>query len=121
MGDWIFGCDICQEVCPHTQPTERSEPERAAIHPAYQPRHDGFDLLEVLNWDESARQQAFMKSAMKRAKLNMMKRNAIIAAGNLLRHNSQPELLVTIERIADDSTEDEMVRITAKQTIQRLR
>jgi len=80
MGDWIFGCDVCQEVCPHNQPTARKG--AAAGHPAYEARREGFDLLKVLEWDEEARRQAFAKSAMKRATLSMMQRNAKIAARN---------------------------------------
>jgi epoxyqueuosine reductase len=117
IGDWIFGCDICQEVCPHNQPTERTQ--RAAVHPAYEPRHDGFNLLDVLNWDESARQQAFANSAMKRAKLNMIKRNAIIAAGNAKAEEERDELRKRIGEIAADVNEDELVRTTARAVLAR--
>ncbi|MCL4220759.1 MAG: tRNA epoxyqueuosine(34) reductase QueG [Phycisphaerales bacterium] len=80
MGDWIFGCDVCQEVCPHN--SARDE-QRGRVHPTYAPRRVGFDLLEVLNWSEDDRRAAFKGSALKRAKLEMMKRNAAIAAGNV--------------------------------------
>lgn len=120
MGDWIFGCDVCQEVCPHNQPTLNSTAEMVAIHSAYQSRRSGFDLLEVLNWDEAARQQAFMKSSMKRAKLNMMKRNALIAAGNIVKQRSHPVLRNRIEELANDDCEDELVRTTARQVCARL-
>jgi epoxyqueuosine reductase len=119
IGDWIFGCDICQEVCPHNQPTTRTR--TAATHPAYAPRREGFDLLEVLNWDESARRQAFIKSSMKRAKLNMMKRNALIAAGNALRQHFDAVLAERIRELACDSNEDELVRAAAQQVLNRLR
>ena len=112
MGDWIFGCDVCQEVCPHNQPTERSR--AAATNPAYAARHDDFDLLEVLGWDAQARSAAFIGSAMKRAKLAMMKRNAIIAAGNAMKRAGEPALRRRIESIAADPQEDAMVRDTAR-------
>ncbi len=118
IGDWIFGCDICQEVCPHNQPTRRSRTE--PVHPAYAPRRDGFDLLEILGWDEQARRAAFLRSAMKRAKLSMMKRNAILAAGNVLSHGKAPHLRTRIEAIARDGAEDELVRSTASQVLHRL-
>lgn len=113
MGDWIFGCDICQQVCPHNQPTERSVPRMEQIHPGYQPRREGFDLLEILNWDEEARRAAFAKSSMKRARLDMMKRNALIAAGNSLGCCRNEMLIAAIQRIAQDANENDLVRETA--------
>jgi epoxyqueuosine reductase len=114
MGDWIFGCDVCQEVCPHNQPTQRSRERMEEVLPAYAPRRTGFDLLQVLNWDEQARQDAFIKSAMKRAKLDMMKRNAIIAAGNVLLKDMYASGLR--RRLAEFATQDEtqLVRQAAK-------
>ncbi|MEC9374040.1 MAG: tRNA epoxyqueuosine(34) reductase QueG [Planctomycetota bacterium] len=112
MGDWIFGCDVCQEVCPHN--SARAAGVRAGeVHPAYAPRREGFDLLEVLGWDEEARREAFRKSSMKRARLEMMKRNALIAAGNRLRVGDDAALRRRIEEIAADGAEDAMVRETA--------
>lgn len=78
IGDWIYGCDICQEVCPHNSQRDDAPP----INDAYSPTRDRFDLLEVLNWSEDDRREAFKGSAMKRAKLDMMKRNAKIVAEN---------------------------------------
>jgi epoxyqueuosine reductase len=118
MGDWIFGCDICQEVCPHNQPTERTRAARS--HEAYEPRRSGFDLLEVLNWSEQDRIRAFTKSAMKRVKLWMMKRNALIVAGNVLCERDVPELRERIEQIAGDDTEQEIVRSTAHAVLRHL-
>jgi epoxyqueuosine reductase len=118
MSDWIFGCDICQEVCPHNQDTSRSR--QAAVNPAYVPRRDGFDLLEILGWNEDARRAAFTKSAMKRARLEMMKRNALIAAGNAIRRTQNEGLLLQIHRIAQDFAESEVVRLTARQVLQAM-
>ena len=84
------------------------------VHEAYTPRLDSFDLLEILNWDEDARRKSFARSSMKRAKLNMMKRNALIAAGNELRDHDRPELRLRLEEIASDPSEDEIVRLTAR-------
>lgn len=83
MGDWIFGCDVCQEVCPHNQPKSRA----AAVptNPAYAPKREGFDLHEVLSWTEEQRRAAFENSPMKRATLTMMQRNAAVASRNITR------------------------------------
>ena len=112
MGDWIFGCDICQEVCPHNQPTERTI--GASANEAYAPRRNHFDLLDVLGWDEQARREAFTKSSMKRAKLGLMKRNALIAAGNVSAKSDCNALRAQIEAMAHDESESEIVRTTAE-------
>jgi epoxyqueuosine reductase len=117
--DWLFGCDICQEVCPHNQSTRKSR--HASVHEAYTPRRDGFDLLEVLGWSEDDRRSAFISSAMKRAKLAMMKRNALIVAGNALAQRDDPELLKRISELADDPNEDELVRETAQRVLDRVK
>ena len=77
------------------------------------PRRDSFDLLEVLGWDEGARRAAFQSSAMKRANLAMMKRNALIAAGNALSQREDAALRAKILAIAADDAEPEMVRHAA--------
>lgn len=150
MGDWLFGCDVCQDVCPFVQRAERggrddrgdappnvgpevaeSTPARPAEGggqadrppPGYERRPAAFDLATVLDWDESARRAAFVKSAMKRAKLDMVKRNALIAAGNRLRQTpaSEPALRARIERLAGDHTEPPLVRETAAAVLDRLK
>lgn len=78
IGDWIYGCDICQEVCPHNSLRE----DAGRSNPIYDSARDRFDLLKVLGWTEGDRREAFAGSAMKRAKLGMMHRNARIVAAN---------------------------------------
>ncbi len=81
IGDWIFGCDICQEVCPHNtpRPGEDRFPPVGAHH---NNRPGSFDLLDVLGWDADARATALRGTAMKRATLAMWKRNASIVMKN---------------------------------------
>jgi epoxyqueuosine reductase len=80
MGDWMYGCDICQDVCPHNSP--RPGMESPQIPSAYEPRSKWLDVLEVLAWTSEQRQEAFRASPMKRANLAMMQRNAAIVAAN---------------------------------------
>ena len=74
----------------------------------------------MLGWDEQARRDAFVRSALKRAKLTMMKRNALVAAGNALIAGDWPALRRRVEAIAGDPAEDDLVRATARAVITRL-
>lgn len=115
MGRWLFGCDICQEVCPHNQPSERSS--LAPLHEVYTPRFGAFDVLDVLHWDEEARREHISGSSMKRAKLGMLRRNAVIVAGNILAENPHPNLLAKLKEIAHDKTEEPLVARTASEVL----
>jgi epoxyqueuosine reductase len=117
IGDWIFGCDICQEVCPHNQPSAKGQ--LAEVHSAYKATHSSLDILEILQWDEEARRKAFQGSSMKRAKLGMMRRNALIVAGNFLQKEECSELYACIVEIAKKD-EDLLVQQTAEQVLLRV-
>jgi epoxyqueuosine reductase len=78
IGGRVFGCDVCQEVCPHNSPRDAGEPPRDE----YTPRRTSLDLLSVLGWTEGDRSDALRGSSMKRATLEMLQRNARIALGN---------------------------------------
>lgn len=125
MGDWLAGCDICQDVCPHnrrrTDAVAQGD-DPLQVHARYTP-HDyaeGFDLLNVLNWSAEDRQQAFISSALKRVKLDMMQRNALIAAGNFLKQNEHPELRSRIIELAQADNHSSLVRETATIVCKRL-
>src|SRR5262249_34827483 len=64
MNDWVFGCDVCQEVCPWN----RKAP--AGIEPAFQPRADmeSIDLVELLGLSEEEFRRRFRGTALTRAK-----------------------------------------------------
>lgn len=114
-GDWWFGCDVCQEVCPHSQPTRASR--RAGANPAYAPRLDSVDLLEVLGWTDADRARLVVSSALKRASLAMMKRNALLALACMGRNAPAAEAAAIGARaaaIAADPAEDEIVRAAAR-------
>lgn len=75
MDDWIFGCDVCQQVCPWNRfATDHNVPEFSP-HP---------DLLQLTwqDWEELTEEsykQLFPKSAVKRAKYEGLKRNIAFA------------------------------------------
>ncbi len=69
---WLYGCDICQDVCPwnHTTPT--------AVEPRFEPREGNVNasLSEILALTPETYAARFRHSAMKRAKLAGLQRNA---------------------------------------------
>lgn len=124
MGDWLAGCDICQDVCPHNRrrvDSARHGDDPLGVHPRYK-RHGmtrRFSLLDVLNWDEADRREAFVGSALKRVKLGMMQRNAVIAAGNALARRDDPALQQRLVELATTDNTPELVRETARAVCKR--
>jgi epoxyqueuosine reductase len=78
IGDWVFGCDVCQEVCPWNRHAPGS------TEPAFQPRGGAatLDLAELLGLDEVAFRRRFKGSPLHRAKRHGLARSAAIALGN---------------------------------------
>ncbi len=72
LSGWLYGCDICQDVCPWNgrAPT--------ATDPALRPRFPTgtIDLREVLSWSQDDYRTKLRGSAMKRVKLPVLQRNA---------------------------------------------
>jgi epoxyqueuosine reductase len=88
MGDWFFGCDICQEVCPWN----RKSP--AGSEPAFH-RHadwEALDLLELLAMSEETFRERFRGTPLKRAKRRGLLRNAAIVLGNTGTADALPAL-----------------------------
>ena len=89
VGDWVFGCDICQQVCPWNQRFANSPPD-----PAFTPRQ-GIprpNLLEALSLAPSQFNQRFKDSPVRRARRRGYLRNAAVALGNLADPASVPVL-----------------------------
>ena len=94
MGRHVFGCDICQDVCPWNRKAPISsvpefEPREGLINPA-------------LEWLAEMEQEEFRKtfrgSPVRRAKLTGLRRNAVIAMGN----SGDTKFLPTLQTLADD-------------------
>jgi len=78
LGRHVYGCDICQEVCPYNQPAPTSR------DPAWQPR-EGLDLPRLVDlWGlpDAALRRLVRGGAMTRAKLVGLRRNLAVALGN---------------------------------------
>jgi epoxyqueuosine reductase len=79
MANWVYGCDICQDVCPWQRfalPT-REDDFRPLSHDDAAPR-----LLDLLALDDASFRARFATSPIGRIKRDRLVRNACIAAGN---------------------------------------
>ncbi len=102
IGDHIFGCDICQVVCPHNA----KSPARS--HLEFAPR-DAVGarpaLIPLLNITEEEFQERFRGSPITRTKRRGLRRNVAVALGNMADPASVPALL---QALADET--DSLVR-----------
>jgi epoxyqueuosine reductase len=95
MGEWIFGCDICQQVCPWNQRFAAPEAD-----PSFAPRPDlpSPNLLEALNLSAQEFNRKFKGSPLKRAKRRGYLRNVAIALGNSGDERAVPDLARSLKK-----------------------
>jgi epoxyqueuosine reductase len=86
VGEWVFGCDVCQDVCPWN----RHAP--VAAEPAFAPRRHP-PLTQLLALDEAAYHDGLRGSPLKRARRDGLARNAAIALGNRGKAEDEPALV----------------------------
>jgi epoxyqueuosine reductase len=89
LGNWIFGCDICNEVCPWNG--DASSTDANASH-NFLPH-----LPELLALDDEAFSARFTKSAIKRAKRRGLLRNVAVVLGNTRNPDAAPALIGALE------------------------
>jgi epoxyqueuosine reductase len=116
QGDWLFGCDVCLEVCPFTKKSARrsvlgtDRPKELQPHRVVQT----WTLVDVLQMDEARWQSEFTGTAMRRAGRSGMRRNAAVVLGNRGDDRAVPAL---VEVLHD---EDPVVRGHAAWALGRL-
>ena len=110
VGDWVFGCDLCQDVCPVNR--------KAAVsgEAEFGKRHD-FDapaLIPLLSLDEDGFRRRFEGSPIRRAKLSGLRRNACVALGNIGDRAATPALSAALR------SDDAIVRAHAAWALGRI-
>jgi epoxyqueuosine reductase len=106
MGNWIFGCDICQEVCPWNGDASRA----AAVNPDLMP-----SLGELMALDDAGFRRRYGKTAISRAKRRGLLRNAAIALGN----SGNPHAVPILAEVLSNEPES-LVRAHAAWALGRL-
>jgi epoxyqueuosine reductase len=129
MGQHVFGCDICQDVCPWNRKSPRTD------IPQFQPRQFSDDsesvaegtslfrpeLLKLANLSEGEFREKFRGSPVKRAKWRGLVRNACIALGNSGRRPlsaAYPEALRALRKLSESS--DSAIAESARWALSRI-
>ena len=110
MGNWLYGCDVCQDVCPWNR--------KSSLGPVafpHDPAMEWLDPRELLELDADAFRERFKKTSLWRNRRAGLLRNAAIVLGNVGDERALPAL----ERAQSD--EEEVVREAAAWAIARIR
>ena len=93
LGNWVFGCDVCQQVCPWNIRFATPDGD-----PAFAPRPDAprLDLLEELHLSDEDFRRKFKGSPLKRVKRRGYLRNALVALGNAAQAEAEPGLIYAL-------------------------
>lgn len=110
MGNLIFGCDICQDVCPWNRKAPVSSVEE------FKPREENRapQLLELARLSPEEFQKRYRGSPIKRAKWRGFLRNVVVAMGN----SGDPEMIPELENLLQ--SDDPMIRRHAKWALNAL-
>jgi epoxyqueuosine reductase len=95
VGEWVFGCDACQEVCPWNA---HAEPNRPALFEPL-PENNPLELTQLFELDEAAFRERFRHTPLWRPKRRGILRNAAIVLGNRPTPAAIPAL---VRGLADD-------------------
>ena len=106
MGSWLYGCDVCQEVCPWNQKfsTALADGSPFTAREWFLEADPETLATRILQLSPEEYAELFRGSAMKRAKLRGLKRNAAVVLGNVGTHAAVEPLT----RVVHD--DDAMVR-----------
>jgi epoxyqueuosine reductase len=108
VGDWLFGCDVCQDVCPWNH---RPNPSPGLPH---NPNLAAIDPAELLALSPEELRRRFKGTALRRANWRGLLRNAAIVLGNRGDPAALPALRAALK------WEDEVVREACVWAIHRI-
>jgi epoxyqueuosine reductase len=108
LGRQVYGCDICQDVCPWNRGVEKRRGRRPAVERGH------VDLVEWLERDGRALVDDLQRLYVPRNDARWLRRNALVALGNVGGDEQRP----AIERLADG--DDDMLREHAAWALGRL-
>lgn len=97
LGNRIYGCDECQLVCPPTVRSERMPPPNESKH-----IHAWVPLLDILNATDESLMQSFGRWYLAERNPLWLRRNALIALGNVA-SGADPRVVAVLHRYLDDS------------------
>ncbi len=109
IGEWLFGCDVCQEVCPWNRKPRGDTPF------PYAPEQEWLDPLQLLEMDAATFRRRFRPTPLWRAKWSGLRRNAAIVLGN----RGDARALPVLERAVADP--DPAVQAAATWAIGQIR
>jgi epoxyqueuosine reductase len=115
--DWVFGCDVCQEVCPWNLRRRREIPaDDRGLRARLRPRSAWTQpsLRWILDLGEEAWRAATKGTALRRSKHRGLLRNALVAAGN----TGGQELIPALRRHAESG--DRMIAEHARWALEQL-
>lgn len=111
LGNWIFGCDECQEICPWVR--RYSRPTTAGFL-QYDPEQVAPRLVDLMALDEADFRARFKGTPLLRTKRRGLLRNVAVALGNW----GSPEALPVLEQAAQDP--EPLIREHADWAIRRI-
>jgi epoxyqueuosine reductase len=112
MGGQLFGCDLCQEVCPYN----RTASARIVDHPSGNASHRAIDIVSLLQTDQARLDSQLQGLPVRGARRQRLARNAAIALGN----TSDDGHLELLHKVAE-ADESDIVREAARWAIERIR
>ena len=111
IGDWLFGCDVCQEVCPWNNHVSTSAEPNFVGRPNLQL----VDLCQLFEFDDDSFRYRFRRTPLWRSKRRGILRNAAIVLGN----SHSPDAISALDRGLNDH--EPIVRIASAWALGRIR